>query len=210
MADDSHASEQMPDPAELTATIGKIAEQSQRIVTDFMSRQSEPETDPLNIGSAFIEMTTRMMSDPARLAQAQVELWNSYMDLWQQTTNRMVGQNSEPLFEPEPDDRRFKDAAWQENPLFDYIKQSYLLTSKWMINTVRETDGLEDETARKVDFYTRQFVDAMAPTNFAMTNPEVLRETIDSKGQNLVKGLSNLLDDLEKGKGKLHIRHVED
>jgi polyhydroxyalkanoate synthase len=210
MADDSHASEQMPDPAELTATIGKIAEQSQRIVTDFMSRQSEPETDPLNIGAAFIEMTTRMMSDPARLAQAQVELWNSYMDLWQQTTNRMLGQDSEPLVEPEPDDRRFKDAAWQENPLFDYIKQSYLLTSKWMINTVRETDGLEDETARKVDFYTRQFVDAMAPTNFAMTNPEVLRETIDSKGQNLVKGLSNLLDDLEKGKGKLHIRHVED
>ena len=79
-----------------------------------------------------------------------------------------------------------------------------------MINTVRETDGLEDETARKVDFYTRQFMDAMAPTNFAISNPEVLRETAETKGQNLVKGLSNLLDDLEKGKGQLRIKHVDE
>ena len=201
-----------PDTEELTATIGKIAEQSQRIVTDFVSRQTDgqdAEQDPLNIGSAFMEMTQRMMSDPARLAQAQVELWNSYVDLWQQTANRMMGQESETLAEPEADDRRFADAAWQENPVFDYIKQSYLLTSKWMINTVRETEGMEDETARKVDFYTRQFVDAMAPTNFALTNPQVLQETVDTKGQNLINGLSNLLDDLERGKGQLAIKHVE-
>ena len=201
-----------PDADELTATIGKIAEQSQRIVTDFVARQSdmqETEQDPLNIGSAFLEMTQRMMSDPARLAQAHVDLWNSYMDLWQQTANRMMGQESETLVEPEADDRRFADAAWQENPVFDYIKQSYLLTSQWMINTVRETEGMEDETARKVDFYTRQFVDAMAPTNFALTNPQVLQETVDTKGQNLINGLSNLLDDLERGKGQLAIKHVE-
>lgn len=201
-----------PDADELTATIGKIAEQSQRIVTDFVARQSdmqETEQDPLNIGSAFMEMTQRMMSDPARLAQAQIDLWNSYMDLWQQTANRMMGKESETLVEPEPDDQRFADAAWQENPVFDYIKQSYLLTSQWMINTVRETEGMEDETARKVDFYTRQFVDAMAPTNFALTNPQVLQETVDTKGQNLINGLSNLLDDLERGKGQLAIKHVE-
>lgn len=201
-----------PDADELTATIGKIAEQSQRIVTDFVARQSdmqETAQDPLNIGSAFMEMTQRMMSDPARLAQAQIDLWNSYMDLWQQTANRMMGKESETLVEPEPDDQRFADAAWQENPVFDYIKQSYLLTSQWMINTVRETEGMEDETARKVDFYTRQFVDAMAPTNFALTNPQVLQETVDTKGQNLINGLSNLLDDLERGKGQLAIKHVE-
>ena len=201
-----------PDAEELTATIGKIAEQSQRIVTDFVARQSEAQDsdhDPLNIGSAFMEMTQRMMADPGRLAQAQVDLWNSYVNLWQQTANRMMGQESETLAEPEADDRRFADAAWQENPVFDYIKQSYLLTSKWMINTVRETEGMEDETARKVDFYTRQFVDAMAPTNFAVTNPQVLQETVDSKGQNLINGLSNLLDDLERGKGQLAIKHVD-
>ena len=81
---------------------------------------------------------------------------------------------------PTAGDRRFKDAAWQESTLFDYIKQSYLLTARWLQSTVKQVDGLDDHTARKIDFYTRQFVDAMAPSNFVMTNPEVLRATIDS------------------------------
>jgi polyhydroxyalkanoate synthase subunit PhaC len=212
MATEMPKADTIPDAGELTATLGKIAEQSQRLVTDFMARQADQtgnNADPLNIGDAFLQMTQRMLADPARLAEAQVGLWNGYMNLWQQTANKMMGQESESVAEPEADDRRFNDADWDENPVFDYIKQSYLMTSKWMINTVRETEGLDDETARKVDFYTRQFVDAMAPTNFAMTNPEVLRETVDSKGQNLINGLSNLLDDLEKGDGQLRIKHVE-
>jgi polyhydroxyalkanoate synthase subunit PhaC len=213
MATEMPKTDTIPDAAELTATLGKIAEQSQRMVTDFVARQSDQSdsnADPLNIGDAFLQMTQRMMADPARLAEAQVELWNSYMSLWQQTANKMMGQEAAPVAVPEPDDRRFKDADWDENPVFDYIKQSCLMTSKWMINTVNETEGMDDDTARKVDFYTRQFADAMAPTNFAMTNPEVLRETVDSKGQNLINGLSNLLDDLEKGDGQLRIKHVED
>lgn len=201
-----------PDVEEPTATIEKIAEQSQRIVTDFIGRQGDAralEYDPLNIGSAFAEITRRMMADPARLARAQVDLWNSHVGLWQQTANRMMGQEAKTLAEPDEDDNRFSTAAWQEHPVFDYIKQSYLMTSKWVIDTVRETDGMEDKTARKAEFYTRQFVDAMAPTNFALTNPQVLQETIDTQGQNLVNGLSNLLEDLERGKGQLAIKHVE-
>ena len=218
MATDTPNAGNIPDAGELTATLGKIAEQSQRMVTDFMARQTaedgqmdtDKNQDPLNIGDAFLQMTQRMMDDPARLAEAQVGLWNNYMELWQHTANKMMGQNAEPLVKPEKDDRRFLDSDWEQNPVLDFIKQSYLMTSKWMINSVRETDGLDDETARKVDFYTRQFVDAMAPTNFAMTNPEVLRETVDSKGQNLINGLSNLLDDLERGDGQLKIKHVEE
>ena len=218
MATDSPNANNIPDVGELTARLGKIAELSQRMVTDFMARQAaeagqldtDKNQDPLNIGNAFLQMTQRMMDDPARLAEAQVGLWNNYMELWQHTANKMMGQNVEPLVKPETDDRRFLDSDWEENPVFDFIKQSYLMTSKWMINSVRKTDGLDDETARKVDFYTRQFVDAMAPTNFAMTNPEVLRETVDSKGQNLINGLSNLLDDLERGDGQLKIKHVEE
>ena len=218
MATGSPNAANIPDAGELTATLGKIAEQSQRMVTDFMARQAaeagqmdtDKNQDPLNIGNAFLQMTQRMMDDPARLAEAQVGLWNNYMELWQHTANKMMGQNAEPLVKPEKDDRRFLDSDWEQNPVLDFIKQSYLMTSKWMINSVRETDGLDDETARKVDFYTRQFVDAMAPTNFAMTNPEVLRETVDSKGQNLINGLSNLLDDLERGDGQLKIKHVEE
>ena len=113
------------------------------------------------------------------------------------------------MAEPESGDHRFKDPAWQESTLFDYIKQSYLLTARWLQSTSRQADGLDDKTARKVDFYTRQFVDAMAPTNFVATNPEVLRTTIESGGENLVKGLQNMLDDLERGKGRLMIKMTD-
>ena len=181
------------DVEEPAATIEKIAEQSQRIITDFIARRGDAkalEYDPLNIGSAFVEITRKMMADPARLARAQMDLWNSHIGLWQQTANRMIGQEAKTLVEADEDDNRFSDAAWQEHPVFDYIKQSYLLTSKWVIDTVRETDGMEDETARKAEFYTRRFVDAMAPTIFALTTPQVLQETIDTQGQNLVNELS--------------------
>ena len=166
--------------------------------------------DPLNIAGAFFEMTAKLMVDPGRLVQAQVSLWNDYMQLWQRTAERFFnGKSSEPVIAPLKGDKRFKDPAWQENTLFDFIKQSYLLSARFMQETVKEVDGLDDKTARKVDFYTRQFVDAMAPSNFVLTNPEVLRATIDSRGENLIKGLNNMLDDLERGKGQLSVRMTD-
>src|ERR1700761_651155 len=129
--------------------------------------------------------------------------------LWSTTPQRFLGGKSEPVAEPAPGDRRFKDAAWQESTLFDYIKQSYLLSARWLQSTVREVDGLDDKTARKIDFYTRQFVDAMAPSNFVLTNPEVLRATIESGGENLVNGLKHVLEDLDRGKGKWMIRMTD-
>ena len=107
--------------------------------------------------------------------------------------------------EAAPEDRRFRDRAWSDNTLFDFIKQSYLLTARWVQGSVGRVEGLDERTARKLDFYTRQFVDAIAPSNFVLTNPEVLRATIESRGENLVKGLENLLGDLERGKGHLAI-----
>src|SRR5215471_8188887 len=195
------------DPIELARAMAGIAEQSQRLVSDFVARNQERlnDPDPLNVGRAFYEMTTRLMADPQKLIQAQMSLWQDYMNLWQSAARRMMGQEAEPVIAPAKDDRRFKDSAWQDNQLFDFIKQSYLLTARWMRNTVDDVEGLDDKTAQKVDFYTRQFVDAMAPSNFVMTNPEVLRATIESRGENLVKGLENLLGDLERGKGKLAI-----
>jgi polyhydroxyalkanoate synthase len=202
------------DTAALASALGKIAEQSQRLIADFVHRQSrgpkDESWDPLNISGAFLEMTRRMMAEPAKLAQAQTELWQSYLQLWQTTADRMMGKEAPRIAEPQKGDRRFRHPDWEQNPIFDYIKQSYLLTSNWLVNTVRKVDGLDDETAKRIDFYTRQFVDAMAPSNFALTNPEVVRATIDSNGQNLIKGLSNLLTDLERGKGRLHIRMSDD
>src|SRR5215207_9422741 len=202
----------IPDPAELSRQLTEIAEQSQRLVADFLARQGGGGQDgigmanPMAIGAAFFEMTARLMSDPARLMQAQMSLWNDYVTLWQQTTTRMLGgEAAVPLAAPAAEDRRFRDQAWSDNALFDYIKQSYLLTARWLQGQVKEVEGLDERTARKVDFYTRQFVDALAPSNFLLTNPEALRATIESRGENLVNGLKNLLDDLERGKGRLAI-----
>ena len=209
----SRAGEANPDMAALANQMAEIAEKSQRLVADFLSRQSGQNgqdggigmADPMAMGAAFFEMTAKLMADPSRLVQAQLSLWQDYLTLWQRTTQRLLGGEAEPLVAPAAEDRRFRDQAWSDNALFDFIKQSYLLTARWMQGVVKDVEGLDDTTARKVDFYTRQFVDAIAPSNFVMTNPEVLRATIDSRGENLVQGLKNLLDDLERGKGRLAI-----
>src|SRR5579862_3981953 len=202
----------IPDPMQLSRELADIAERSQRLVLEFLQRQ-QPDglgmADPLNVGQAFVEMTQRLMADPTKLVQAQLSLWQDYFTLWQSTTQRMMGGPVEPVIEPSAGDRRFKDNAWTENAVFDYIKQSYLLTARWMQATVKQVDGLDDKTAKKIDFYTRQFVDAIAPSNFVLTNPEVLRATIESGGENLVKGLDNLLRDLERGKGRLMIKMTD-
>jgi polyhydroxyalkanoate synthase len=203
----------LPDPKELSRAVASIAEKSQRLMADFLSRQSESPGlgmgDPLNIGQAFVEMMGQLAANPARLAEAQMNLWADYMRLWQSTARRMLGEEAEPVVAPDPADKRFKDEAWQNNEVFDYIKQSYLLSARWVQSVVGGVEGVDEKTARKLDFYTRQFVDAMAPTNFALTNPEVLRLTAETGGDNLLKGLNNLLEDLERGKGQLAIRMTD-
>ncbi|WP_439577875.1 PHA/PHB synthase family protein [Elioraea sp.] len=202
----------MPDPSLLSRNMADIASRSQRIVMEFLKRQGDarvPGLDPLNIGSAFLEMTARMMANPAKLVQAQMSFWQDYMLLWQNTARRMLGDTPDPVVAPTPGDRRFKHEDWHENEVFDFIKQSYLLSARYVQNVVKDVDGLDDKTAQKLDFYARQFVDALAPTNFLLTNPEVLRRTVETGGENLVRGLNNLLGDLERGKGKLHIKMTD-
>ncbi|MCF8481447.1 MAG: class I poly(R)-hydroxyalkanoic acid synthase [Rhodospirillum sp.] len=217
MADQQGSDLRLPDPKQLGKTISEIAEVSQRLVAEFLSRQAsqaaQPDAsqgDPMNIGGAFFEMTTRMMTDPGRIVEANMTLWRDYMALWQNAAVKMMGGEATPIAQPDLGDRRFKDEAWSENEVFDYIKQTYLLSSRYIQSVVHETDGMDKHTAEKVDFYTRQFVDAMAPSNFMVTNPEVIRQTIESGGDNLVKGLENLLHDLERGKGQLRISMTDE
>ena len=203
-----------PDPQHLYEAMNRITEQSRRIMQSFIERQaSEPrEFNPLApavVSKAYQALWQQMLTDPRRLVEAQVALWQDYAKLWENTARRMAGEVVEPAVTPEPGDRRFRDEAWSENPLYDHIKQSYLLASKFMLSTVRETEGLDAHTAHKVDFYTRQFIDALAPTNFAMTNPEVARRTVETGGENLVQGLSNMLEDLERGQGRLRVRMTD-
>ena len=131
------------------------------------------------------------------------------MSLWQNTARRIMGVETEPVIDAPSTDRRFKDDAWKENEIFDFIKQSYLLSARYVQDVVKQVDGLDPKTAQKVDFYARQFVDAMSPSNFLLTNPEVLRKTAETGGENLLKGLNNLLSDLEQGKGKLRIKMTD-
>ncbi len=203
------------DESQISETMADIAERSQRLVQEFLSKNAQPGKasvgidDPMNIGNAFLEMTTKMMTNPHKVVEANMNLWQDYMKLWQSTASRMMGQEPEPVVEPEKDDRRFKSEAW-ESEVFDFIKQSYLLTSNWMESTVSDVEGLDEKTQKKVEFFTKQYVDALSPTNFVMTNPEVLKATMESRGENLVNGLRNLLEDMESGDGKLKIKMTDD
>ena len=213
MVDQPDSQVKLPDPVESARALAGVAERSHRLISDFLQEQTKngdgANLDPLNVGQAFLEMTAKMMSDPLKFYQSQMALWQDYLQLWHNTAQRMVGGETSPLIEPEKGDRRFRAEEWNENAVFDYIKQSYLLTARWMQSTVNEVDGLDPQASKKVDFYTRQFVDAMAPTNFVMTNPDVLKATLESGGENLIKGLTHLLEDLERGKGRLNIKMTD-
>ncbi|HER27272.1 MAG TPA: class I poly(R)-hydroxyalkanoic acid synthase, partial [Rhodospirillales bacterium] len=198
------------DPDKLSESMAKIAERSQHLINDFVAKQGSKSTmgdlsSGAHIGKAFMEMTEKLMENPARLLESQVALWNDYMTLWSSAADRMGGKEVKPVVEPAAGDRRFRDDAWSNDDIFDFIKQSYLLSANWLQDTVHGVEGLDDKTARKVDFYTRQYVNALSPGNFAATNPQVINATVESGGENLIDGLNNLLGDLERGKGKLNI-----
>jgi polyhydroxyalkanoate synthase len=189
----------------------RIAERSQKLIEQFFARQSDapsftPGGDPAHISQAFLALGGRLAQNPQHLIEAQISLWEGYGRIWRSILARLSGRKAEPVIAPAPGDKRFQDDAWQNLWLFDFIKQSYLLTAGWVNGLVREeTEGLDPKLAHKLDFYTHQMVDAIAPSNFWLTNPEVLRATFESGGDNLVKGLAHLLGDLERGHGQLRI-----
>ncbi len=213
MAEQVGSDIKLPDPVVMSQTVSHIAEKSQRLVNDFLQRQTADGSlgmsDASSIGNAFLEMTQKMMANPGKLVEAQMALWQGYMDLWHKSAAAFFGQQVEPTVTPARGDKRFKHDDWEDNFVFDYIKQSYLLTARWVQDTVGDVEGLDELTKKKLEFYTRQFTDALAPTNFPITNPEVLRATLESGGENLLKGLSNLLSDLERGKGQLNIKMTD-
>ena len=198
------------DPVALAHSLAAAADKSAELLGDLAANQAKGGSaalvaDELGIGKAFMEMASKLLANPYKLAETQMALWADYMNLWQSSTMKLLGAPTEPVAAPKPGDRRFRDEDWERYFLFDYIKQGYLITSRWLHETVASVEGLDDATKRKVDFFTRQYIDALAPSNFALTNPEVFRETIASGGQNLVRGLNNLLDDIKRGNGQLRI-----
>jgi polyhydroxyalkanoate synthase len=205
--------QQSPETTITPQDMADLAERTRKVMAEFVQRQAADQAenpDPLNIADAFARMTASLVRNPQKLWEMQAAFWQDYVKLWQSSVRRFWGMEAEPVIEPAAGDRRFKDKEWSENAAFDFIKQSYLIAARHIEEVAGATNGLDDKTRHKIDFYTKQFVDAMAPSNFALTNPEVVRATLDSKGENLVKGLKNLLDDIERGKGRLQIRMTDD
>jgi len=203
------AEEHNYDPIALTESFASAADKGAKLLGDFLSRQAaggcSVVADEFGLTKAFLEVAAKIMSNPYRLAETQMNLLWDYSTLSQSSMLNLMGQSAAPVAEPAKSDKRFRHEDWQEHFLFDYVKQSYLLTARWLHDAVANVEGLDERTRKKVDFFTRQYIDAVAPSNFALTNPEVFRETISTGGQNLVKGLNNLLDDIERGNGKLRI-----
>jgi polyhydroxyalkanoate synthase subunit PhaC len=180
MEEQQHPGTAAGQPERVAAILGDIAERSRKLVEGFLARQQDLETaaaapgmDGARLGGTFAAMLARLMTDPHELVQAQFQLWQDYARLWCTTTRRMLGAEVAPVIVPDRGDRRFKDAAWDENALFDFIKQSYLLSSKHLMQVASRKGGISDKTQQKLEFYTRQFIEMMAPSNFVATNPMV-------------------------------------
>ncbi|MGX1097684.1 class I poly(R)-hydroxyalkanoic acid synthase [Amorphus sp. MBR-141] len=148
------------------------------------------------------------LSDPSRAMDAQNRLWTGYMAVWNSTLKRMAGEDAAPAAAPDPRDKRFKDPEWSENNFFDFLKQLYLVTSRWAEDLVDGAEDIDEHTRHKAEFYMRQLANALSPSNFILTNPELLRATATSNGENLVRGMKMLAEDIERGGGTLRIRQT--
>ncbi|TAN50841.1 MAG: class I poly(R)-hydroxyalkanoic acid synthase [Betaproteobacteria bacterium] len=202
-------------PEDMQAVCHQVAERSARILGEFAQRHvansiSAAVSDELGIAKAYMDLYARMLANPMAMASASTSLMLDYLQLWQSSWLKLFGVDSKPVAQPSRGDPRFKDDDWNSNFLFDFVKQSYLIASRHIQHAVANVDGLPEESQKKVAFFTRQYVDALAPSNFALTNPQVVRETLASGGQNLLKGLNNLLADIEKGEGQLRISMTDE
>jgi polyhydroxyalkanoate synthase subunit PhaC len=149
------------------------------------------------------------MSDPQRAFDVQSRLAKSYLDLWASSVKRMAGEPTAPVAKPDPRDKRFADPEWSTNQFFDFLKQVYLLSTDWANKLVTDAQGLDARERHKAEFYIRQIANAIAPSNFVLTNPELLRETLSSNAENLVRGMQMLAQDIEAGGGDLRIRQSD-
>lgn len=153
--------------------------------------------DPMALQKTVLDYWTRAFQNPEAILQSQADLWQGYAAITQNTFARLQGEHVEPVIASDKADRRFKDKRWAENPLFDHLRQTYLLTTQWGQQAI-DSAGLDTQQSSKLRFVLRQYMDALSPSNFWLTNPEVLDETLQSRGENLLRGMDNLIADLKE------------
>ena len=194
----------------LSMNLAKAAMTAQSAIAEAaLSQADRPAAlspDPFNVGPAMNSVMTSLASRPDKLFAAQADLFNRYMDLWASTTRRAAGEDAPAAALK---DKRFKDPAWSENPAFDVMRQSYLVTSDWMNGLVSSVEDVDPLTKRRAEFFTKLLTDAFSPSNFLASNPVALKALAESNGESLVKGMQNFAADMERGAGKLKISQAD-
>ncbi|WP_416362402.1 class I poly(R)-hydroxyalkanoic acid synthase [Phenylobacterium sp. 58.2.17] len=197
----------------LSTNLARAALTAQGAIAEAALRQAERpaglQPDPFHVAPALTDVMGRLIAQPDRLVRAQADLFQRYLELWQSAARRAGGETVEPVVQPERGDKRFNDPDWAENPVFDVIKQSYLLTSNWLNGLVAEVQGADPMTKRRVEFFMKMLTDAFSPSNFLASNPAALREAMASRGESLVKGMENFAADLARGGGQLAISQTD-
>jgi polyhydroxyalkanoate synthase len=202
-------------PEAFAMNLAKAMESSGKALAAYLKPRDDGEPKdkpPSELGEViktFSTVADYWLSDQTRAAELQMKLGKAYLDLWGSSMRRLVGEDAPPAIAPAPRDKRFADPEWKSNQFFDFVMQAYLLSTRWANDLVREAEGLDPHTRKKAEFYVQQITNALAPSNFVLTNPEVLRETLASNGDNLVRGMKMLAEDIEAGGGTLRIRQSD-
>jgi polyhydroxyalkanoate synthase len=206
----------VPDFERLATNTARLVEEAGKVASAYLRPREEGQQSlaPAEEASDMVKTLGRLaeywMADPRRALEAQSSLAGGMMSLWANTLKRMQGEEPPPVAAPDPRDNRFADREWQENPYFDFLKQAYVLTSRWADQLVRDAEGLDEHTRHKAGFYVKQIAGAVSPSNFLATNPELLRATFAEGGENLVRGMRMLAEDIERGHGEVKIRQSGD
>src|SRR3954469_5243630 len=204
-----------PDFEALSRNMAQLVEEAGKAAAAYVRPLEERRAKPAlaeDVGDmvrTFGQIAEHWLLDPQKAIQAQSQLGMKFMDLWVSTLKRMQGEEPKPVAQPEPKDNRFRDPEWSENPVFDFLKQAYLITTQWAEDMVEKAEGIDERTRHKAEFYLRQLSSALSPSNFIATNPELIRETLKENGANLVRGMRMLAEDIEAGKGELKMRQTD-
>jgi polyhydroxyalkanoate synthase subunit PhaC len=195
--------------------VARLVEEGGRALAAYMKPREEGRSDrefadeAAEVVKTLSHVAEYWLTDPQRAVELQTRLGKAYLDLWAIAAKRLAGEQTPPIAAPEPSDRRFADPEWSSNQFYDFLKQAYLLTAQWAQRLVADAADLDPHTKQKAEFYVRQIINAVSPTNFVLTNPELLRETLQSNGENLARGMRMLADDIAAGGGDLRIRQSD-
>jgi polyhydroxyalkanoate synthase subunit PhaC len=197
----------------MSLNLAKAAMTAQGAIAEAALRQADRPAalspDPFHVAPALTEVMGHLAAQPDRIMRAQADLFTQYLELWRSAAQRMAGEPAEPVVAPAKGDKRFNDPDWSEHPMFDLMKQSYLLSANWLNSLVSGVEEADPTAKRRVEFFTKMLTDAFSPSNFLFSNPAAMRAAVETQGESLVRGMENFAADLERGGGQLAISQTD-